>query len=604
MARHLILVLALALVVGLVMLLLNASEPLDAESSGAVEGSAGAESSLIPVDDEERRVGSTEPEGDSSTDQASTSVAKAERKKVRGTILDARTQQPLPEFRIQIVDRSGRDDGVVTDGEGRFESRELYPPGPLHVYLRDGEGLGHRYGRSRVSFTGEEVTLEVRVGPTYDVVFDPPGGLAPTFFFVHVEGIRSDETRIRPRDLRTRVRISESRLWARLHPWEVNGDRPPAELVLESEDGCWIARAPVNPSPGRHGPITLTFEQTGSLVGRLESTGRDRPALQGKVLVEAGGREHWAASDDEGHFILRGIPAGTHLLRATAPGHEEQRLSIQFEAGQPMHEVLRLSPVVGETLRCEVIVPEEVSVSVYVTCIGEEGYFGTTELTVEKTEAGFVGRGRVPVPSSPSTLYASLSGYTPTPGALGVSPGDEARFEFERSELRTYVVESTEFDNFVFWFRTGSGVGHYAAPIGGESQLSFQLPVEESFRWRIAHPHGRSVAGSHEQFQPSGEQWLLAPRAELGASGCVTFLDALSGNVIPGITVRLDEADLVADEYGVVWFDQPSSPQEIEVLTQGYALSSQTPNLDTGTGVFLDPLGVSTRIYVVRATED
>lgn len=127
---------------------------------------------------------------------------------------------------------------------------------------------------------------------------------------------------------------------------------PPFALEVRSEDGYWFGTAEVSAVGGEY-PLVLNVALTecGAVEGLLAQPG-GAPVGQARVALRparpgSAEREHIAATDAEGRFVLHWIPPGDYELRADSHRHAawSQRLRVERSTTATLHG--ELTPLPG-----------------------------------------------------------------------------------------------------------------------------------------------------------------------------------------------------------------------------------------------------------------
>lgn len=76
----------------------------------------------------------------------------------------------------------------------------------------------------------------------------------------------------------------------------------------------------------------VAFAQTGTLAGRVTTQAGDQPVADARVGLA--GTTVVTATNADGRFTLRGVPAGSHVVRVLRVGFQEQRQTVTVAAGE------------------------------------------------------------------------------------------------------------------------------------------------------------------------------------------------------------------------------------------------------------------------------
>lgn len=243
--------------------------------------------------------------------------------RIHGRVVDELDDgRPLPEFALYLGNREGNEEWLVTDAEGRFESRRTYAEGPVDVLLRDrlphsvaiGGMLSPGRGEGDVTLEhtvtdDEPVEIAVRSGPTFRLELELDAGVSPSDV---VGELRPDPPEEDP----------SKGLYAPVHPgpppwirfeWDgyCVGARE-AHLQFGTRDGLWWGTVAIDPPHGFAAePVRVRLDPVGCLVGTILLDG-DRRAYSVNVhaVDEEGGvgrrvRFQLAGVWDENLAVLR-----------------------------------------------------------------------------------------------------------------------------------------------------------------------------------------------------------------------------------------------------------------------------------------------------------
>lgn len=194
---------------------------------------------------------------------------------VRGTLVDASTNEPLPHYRFELQDRGREQNLVETDEHGAFESTEELLPGELSArYLEAGNELVPA-GELRVGDDGAVLPLALRVasGPTFRIELAPADAppLAENSLWIAL-----DEGRGRSRGVVIGSNLDRVRFGPL--PSAPNAGAP-AKIVVESKDGVWRGARGVRYVPGiQPGTLEIALEALAALEVRV--VGPDGAALE------------------------------------------------------------------------------------------------------------------------------------------------------------------------------------------------------------------------------------------------------------------------------------------------------------------------------------
>ena len=251
---------------------------------------------------------------------------------LHGTLLDANTRLPLPEFELEF-EVAGAGDGVQqrtrarTDERGRFACETPILVARCVVRFVD-DPLSHR--REAVVQTLEledvrkgELALEVAWGPTYRLAFAPKERIEPS-------GVE-----LRLRTAGGRGRNSNATEWEAVRPAEtpwvrfgpIAKDAPKIEkLAARTRDGLWAGEAEASTMRGIAPGVTLvSFEERAVLEGTVRD-GEKKTVADVDIVLEAKDASEQplkrsARTGEDGHFRFEQLPACMGQLRAASVRH-------------------------------------------------------------------------------------------------------------------------------------------------------------------------------------------------------------------------------------------------------------------------------------------
>lgn len=118
-----------------------------------------------------------------------------------------------------------------------------------------------------------------------------------------------------------------------------------------------LVSSPVSSFPIRLDNITVSSGETTVLPTLLIMPGSGRAVLSGRVFppqpdsevaLYAGGKERAAArTDRDGRYEFRELPAGEYEVRASAPGHVQDRVPVTIPENQRVRQTSVLLPIVA-----------------------------------------------------------------------------------------------------------------------------------------------------------------------------------------------------------------------------------------------------------------
>ncbi|MDA1265004.1 MAG: carboxypeptidase-like regulatory domain-containing protein [Planctomycetota bacterium] len=535
----------------------------------------------------------------------------------RGVLVDARTNEPLPEFRFMCIDTIGTDDGVTSDAEGRFETAQDYGLGRIRLWLTEFPGSMGRYGPyDHVRERLDEVSLiPVPVGPTYTLAFTPPAGRGVTDFFAEVRGHQVSPRGYPALFQRSRLRAGE-RPWVRLHPYEVSeGPGPPWVLVIESDDGLWSGSVEVDGRVGRHpGALPVEVVACASIHGRLEGAGEEGRPLVAPVRVElADGRVLWAHSDREGAFVVGGLPGGSAALSVELEGFQTLEQVVELTVGAASRPVLRLAPVpiVGE-LTGAVRTSSGASLPglyLEVTAPGTPARYVPVDWV--EGEDATEGRFQLPVPAGDWTLrpMTELFGLAAQPASLTIhAPARGLDFHVsDRSDRATFELSLTDahgerVEGARVWLRDAEGRRILEGPVPPGGTLLVDHPAGARFTWSVVAPGTRIHTADERAFEPVGGVRRAEVELRAGWGAWIALVDRETDEPIEGVILSLDGTRTSpSDVRGFVRVEREAPPTSLSIVGETWRLSRDNRAVDANTGRFAaEAGGWSLGLYLER----
>lgn len=194
-------------------------------------------------------------------------------------VVDADTEEPLPEFRLEVEGEGRESESLVTDAGGRavlarewFEAPfQLSATGDVHWESRT--SLERDLAPSERPAEGEPLVLRCATGPSYTLLFDGPTPPLAELFANLWPGASP------PSDPYNRASLHQegARIWTRFGPdYAVRSPKrdEPWTLTVFARDGLWRASGPVATISGLQAePVLLRSAACGALEVRLQSGG-------------------------------------------------------------------------------------------------------------------------------------------------------------------------------------------------------------------------------------------------------------------------------------------------------------------------------------------
>ncbi|MFH1766375.1 MAG: TonB-dependent receptor plug domain-containing protein, partial [Gemmatimonadota bacterium] len=105
--------------------------------------------------------------------------------------------------------------------------------------------------------------------------------------------------------------------------------RPPAQLAALSMRPPPSLAVPM--LQNGNGSAVARVQETGVIVGRVTEAGTGRPLSGVQMAIDGTGLG--SLTNEEGRYVIPGVPAGTHRVRAVVLGFREERSSVTVQAG-------------------------------------------------------------------------------------------------------------------------------------------------------------------------------------------------------------------------------------------------------------------------------
>ncbi len=259
----------------------------------------------------------------------------------RGTLVDAATGEPLPDYRFELLD-SGKDNVfVTTDGEGAFETTKRLLPGEIRARFleasRDLVSVGEL--RAGPDADAEPLALRVASGPTYRVELAPAD--APPLE-EHSIWLALDNGRGRFRGV---ARSGDPRL-VRFAPFPVGTEvAGTAKIVVESRDGVWRGARGVALGIGRQArAVVIELEALAALEVRVVDP--EGSALENAVVswtIPSGGNPREASTRKDGVAVFERIQAEIGTVRVRLVRWRELEMPLTLVQGVRRVETITLT---------------------------------------------------------------------------------------------------------------------------------------------------------------------------------------------------------------------------------------------------------------------
>ncbi|MFT7678895.1 MAG: hypothetical protein ACI8QC_002893 [Planctomycetota bacterium] len=515
--------------------------------------------------------------------------------RVHGRVIDSRTFEGVPSFRLSMRDAIGNTERLRTDPEGYYEGVTQMLPGVLRVGPRDEFASFGRYSSQRLNWDALEEPLEiaVRVGPTYKLNFQAPGGLRVESFYAEVRGRGEACLRIVERDFRSSLRAGQPP-WVRLRPGEVTSTNcAEYELVVTSEDGYWVGRAAVQSVVGVHpGVLPVILQGSGILRGRIRGEGGD--GRRARIILTRDSKQVVnVMSTNEGSFDIPGLLEGEYVCQLIGVAAEPFSSSVRLLAGETTLASFELQTkprehaLVGRLRTRSGRVSQHAEVVLY----DRLGQPWPTRLVAlqDRGESFYRVESRRlpaglyrPVARFGGAEYVSLCEPVEVQAVLAES-ASEPSFEIvvdDRGGDGTLSVELSNedtqrsIDGEVYL--VGAGWSRFARTSGGYARFRDLPPAPEVWNWYVRAEGFRMASGeSTTQAQAGGVDPQLKVGLRPGWGAVVRVLTALGGAPQAGIEVLTDGISQGrTDSSGRILITAAGRPERLSIGTAGWELVS------------------------------
>ncbi|MCY2959446.1 MAG: carboxypeptidase-like regulatory domain-containing protein [Planctomycetota bacterium] len=312
-----------------------------AEESG---GAPGLEDPADAVEDPLERavaVGVEEPNAVAPSSAGPLVEAPSPGLRVRGTLLDAATGEPLPAYTFELQDGRAKTERLVTDEHGVFSTTQPLTVGPLRARYLEASQDRVDAGSLRALGDGTAEPLDLRVasGPTFRLALTPAGVPGPDALSGRLQLLVSEGSSV----ARGEARVGTPP-WIRIGPLPA-GAQGDAELVLDSRDGVWRGRTSVRVALGiQPGILSVTMQAFSALAVHVVG-GDDGAPLANAVVAwkpASGQRGRDQTTDRDGRASFDRLSAEPGSLLVRSARHLEFELPIVLLTGQRREEEVRL----------------------------------------------------------------------------------------------------------------------------------------------------------------------------------------------------------------------------------------------------------------------
>lgn len=304
---------------------------------------------------------------------------------LRGTILDQKTGEPVPDFLVQVRGPRGGVEDIVTGSDGSFESAGGFEAGRLDLALVDhpsflekrttypieANSIEHQHD-FRDPIAPRDAELRIAIGPTYRLEIAFPSGTGADDFHAAFPQPSSGQRgfhRASAEDPQSAMALFYGRaiqpwaleqeaplrgadpIWARFREpvfdMSAGSDAGVHELHVRSRDGHWSGRATVSSLGGIYPTLVpIRLEAHGAIEGTvLDAKGRPVPSawirLSDSAVPSQPVRE--AGADAKGSFAFKWLAEGEYEVLVESDRYDEWGSKVSIEAGSTERLEVRLS---------------------------------------------------------------------------------------------------------------------------------------------------------------------------------------------------------------------------------------------------------------------
>ena len=519
---------------------------------------------------------------------------------VRGVVLDRRTGEPVPDFALQLVQPGQElfELAVQTDARGAFTTWSRFRRGEVRVFHDDASARESLEGFATHVLGGPEdvLTIEVEVGPTYEVEPLAPERLAPVQWFAALRGADEAASAVLPEHELTALRNPREKggfAWVRFFPRPYGELARPWRLELVSRDGRYRGSAEVQSVVGiQPGVVPVPIEVLASVRIEARDT-RQRSVHAAWVRLERTEgtrvvrREHWSLP--EGGLVLRALEPGPWSLEIDSYDHALHRGEVRLVAGELTAHTALLEPLVGAGSVSGLVTSASgrLETSGEVALWPHEGSRANRRhpLQWEGPPEQRVARFRfddVPAGTYELAWVAPECPFEVRPAArvlvtVPTIPPVESEFHV-LDDAPTLPVEFRALDAvtgealaLAAWWRAPGGWARWSKQLEPGAIAIPAWPVGRELRWVVRAASGGLAHGDQHDLEREGER--LVARVTLASGWSVQLFLQESGQPVEGVTLAFDGVPFgPSGEEGSLPLFLPRAPTTLEVRTPGWSL--------------------------------
>lgn len=529
-----------------------------------------------------------------------------------GIVVDPRTGEPLPEFRLDCVRDGEVVESVVTDDEGVFRTSERHAAGPWTLRQIDHRGLdrwwtfgGFATLEAEPTETelaawepGTEVRIEAAVGPTFAVQVVGPRELANDELELR---LRSDAPMEPAWRARAPLRGEGDERWVRFHallgrlPVANSGqDDAKWRVVVRSRDGLLHGSARV---PAVDDGVTRLVHVELAAAARVELVVRDRAGAlvdPASVLVrktDGGGFQYqYNDPDPIGDAIpIEGLAPGTYEFRIHADGFERPELELELAGGDVVRREVVLDrvrsagPISGVMRSRTGTFDQDTSLFLW-----EEGTGRSLVIKVEWETRGTERVGVFAEEDVPAGTYRfrpythghwNWDGvpWTVTPPMAGLELtclDDQAT-----TDVYVHVLDARTgepLDGFGFAWEIGDQDASFMRDAKSPLLLD-AVPLDSGLRWRVSAPGFVGVICDQTDGELRGDGLHVTAELVPGWARTVRALDDATGEPLANASVIVDGVELArTGPDGRATIELEGPPAQLQIALEGYRAAEQS----------------------------
>jgi hypothetical protein len=540
------------------------------------------------------------------------------RARVRGVLIDAASEEALPECLLEIQLGDGTAEELTTGPGGEFESRHELAAGPVTLSIRDYRGIQVAMsigGNVAFSSSGQwpatvdwdparaPVRVHVPIAAGYHLALTAPPEALGLTWSATVQSVPSEMC-----DEGTYAWKLEAPVRGGSSPWvrffsrfgESHSSAGPWILELRSSDGWWWARVDVPPTTGiRTQPIAVEVHRAARLEVDVLDHEHARPSQAWLDLVSTpdalkGARSVRVVGEAGSGIVVPNLAPGTYRIRAGAEGCTTASAVVELRSGETLRHEMLLAPTPWDAYVEGVLQtsgeppPQSDQLQLRDPETGES-YYDQSESEWVEADGKWQRTFRIgPMPHrrydliacreywlwtvSPRAVKAPVQGLTITlqrrepARTLEIRPIDA--LTGEKLEVATCIAMV---DGGLPFYCASLSVGHRIT-----SAVSLRAPIDASIQWCVRAEGRIPVWGTDKDFASSRDGDVADALLHPGWGAHLRVVDAESDDDAPlgGVAILLDgEVVGTTGADGRIELLRAESPRSIEVRREGWSLA-------------------------------